>query len=308
MNEFEIIDFFFKRPLRRDVALGPGDDCAILSVPQDKRLAISIDTLVSGVHFPPTILADDLGYRSLAVALSDLAAMGAEPAWVTLSLTLPDNDVNWLEKFSQGFFSLADEFSLSLVGGDLTRGPLSITCQVHGFLPDVKGLQREGAQPGDSIYVTGALGSAYLGLKWLMNDETALLEQHPQISQAFLRPTPQIEAGLQLRDCASAAIDISDGLLADLHHILSASGVGAELQLSSIPMNPILSEDLGADEAIKAALGGGDDYQLCFTMAGEPGVSFEYFRIGTICASMGISLLDSCGECQNFDIQGYQHF
>lgn len=316
MNEFDIIERFFKRQPRGDVDLGVGDDCAILTVPKDKRLAVSMDTLVSGIHFLPSIAPEDLGYRALAVNLSDLAAMGAEPAWVTLSLTLPQSDESWLEKFSQGFFSLQNEFSMSLVGGDITRGPLSITCQVHGFLPKEGGLQRSGAKLGDNIYVTGTLGSASLGLTWLLAESFERLEKYPHIHQAFVRPVPQIGAGLILRDYANAAIDVSDGLLADLDHILTASGVGARIQLDKIPMDDALLDTCNSQEAIQMALTGGDDYQLCFTMRDDPALLLdlqsklqcECFCIGTICASMGILLLDSDGQRQKVDGLGYQHF
>ncbi|MDI1352139.1 MAG: thiamine-phosphate kinase [bacterium] len=241
MNEFELITHFFAnqhQPHRQDVVMGIGDDCAIVEVPQGQQLLVSMDTLVSGVHFPITTTPYDIGYKALAVNLSDLAAMGANPAWITLALTLPTADQQWLSSFKEGFFGLAKQFQVVLIGGDTTRGPLALTVQAHGFVPHGQAITRQNAQPGDLIYVTNTLGDAGLALKHL-NHEVNIPSQFTELLLNRLnRPMPRVKEGLLLRNYATAMIDLSDGLISDLGHILKKSGVGALIHLDKIPLSP----------------------------------------------------------------------
>jgi len=204
------------------------------------ELVISMDTLVSGIHFPETTYPQDIGYKSLAVNLSDLAAMGAEPRWITLALTMPESDEAWLEKFMEGFSELAQQYMLDLIGGDLTRGPLSITVQVHGFVPVGKAIYRHGAQTGDLVFVSGVLGDAGLALRMLAEQALLTNKYNDYLLQRLNRPAPRISLGLALRDTASSAIDISDGLLADLGHILTASKKGAIIKTDQLPLSDAL--------------------------------------------------------------------
>lgn len=268
-GEFDLITRYFNRLKnnRRDVVLGIGDDCALLAVTEKQLLAVSTDTLVSGIHFLPDIDPADLGYKALAVNLSDLAAMGADPAWLSLALTLPDVDETWLTRFSDSLFELLDYYGMQLIGGDTTRGPLSMTLTIQGLVPAGRALTRAGARIGDWIYVTGHLGDSAAGLAILQNrlqvtdpqDRALLLARH-------LRPHPRVLQGQGLRDLASAAIDISDGLISDLGHILKASECGARINLDSIPLSSALSAQTDPEQALRWALSGGEDYELCFTV------------------------------------------
>lgn len=268
-GEFDLIARYFDRfkSLRRDVQLGIGDDCALLTVPGKQLLAISTDTLVSGVHFLPDIAPADLGYKALAVNLSDLAAMGADPAWLSLALTLPEVDEEWLKAFSDSLFEQLNYYGMQLIGGDTTRGPLSMTLTIHGLIPAGRALTRSGARIGDWIYVTGMLGDSAAGLAILqdrlqVDDQAAreyLLERH-------LRPQPRILQGQALRDLASSAIDISDGLMSDLKQVLKASEYGARIELDELPMSQMLTANTDTDQALRWALTGGEDYELCFTV------------------------------------------
>ncbi len=264
MSEFRLIREYFSDigADRVDVALGVGDDCALLQIPAGNRLAVSIDTLVSGVHFSPETDPQNLGHKALAVGLSDLAAMGAEPAWATLALTLPAADPLWLRAFSAGFANLAVEQGVSLVGGDMTRGPLSISVQVHGFVPLGQELRRRGAHPGDLIFVSGTLGDAGLALHHLQRSRPL----SPNLRLALERPNPRVELGLALRGLASAVIDLSDGLVSDLGHILEASGVAADLFLQDLPLSPEVADYVAATDDWYIPLTSGDDYELCFTL------------------------------------------
>jgi len=262
VNEFEIIRRYFNRATGGNhVTLGIGDDAAVVSVPAGQELVLAMDTFVSGVHFPESTAAADIGWKALAVNLSDLAAMGAQPYWATLSLTLPEADEGWLRAFTGGFFELADRYGVALVGGDLCRGPLAVTVQAHGLVPMGQALPRSGARPGDEIYVTGSLGDAGYALR----PEAAGAKDSGYFRERLDRPVPRVEAGLALRDRATSAIDISDGLLVDLGHVLAASGHGARIDCTRLPISPALAAVLGVAEARRLAQGAGDDYELCFT-------------------------------------------
>jgi len=315
VSEFDLIRNHFTRigGRRADVVLGVGDDCALLRVPQGYELAASIDTLVAGVHFYPDCDPQGLGHKSLAVGLSDLAAMGAEPVWATLALTLPDADAAWLDAFSHGFARLARKHGVALVGGDTTRGPLTITVQVQGLVPTATAVLRRGARPGDLVWVSGTLGDAGLALR--------LLDAGESVSE-FLRgrlerPTPRVELGLALRGTATAMIDLSDGLAADLGHILAASGVGAEIRLLDLPLSREVSERLAADADWGLPLAAGDDYELCFCVperkcaqvtALTERLGIRLRAVGQIRPDAGLRCLLKDGSVRDLGQAGYDHF
>ncbi|HCZ8409652.1 TPA: thiamine-phosphate kinase [Proteus mirabilis] len=268
-GEFSLIkQYFTSQPVKRkDVSTGIGDDCAILTVPEKQQVAISTDTLVSGIHFLPTISPEDLAYKALAVNISDLAAVGADPAWASLALTLPKVDNDWLEAFSRSLFALAEYYSIQLIGGDTTKGPLSLTITIQGLVPQGMALLRSRAKIGDWIYVTGFLGDSAAGLAVLQN---RLQPSQPESRDYFitrhLRPQPRLLQGQALRSLASAAIDISDGLISDLNHILTASGCGARINLDALPYSTAMKSQVSKEQAEIWALSGGEDYELCFTV------------------------------------------
>jgi len=319
-GEFELIARYFDRVTssRRDVEKGIGDDCALLSVPEKQTLAISTDTLVSGIHFLADIHPADLGYKALAVNLSDLAAMGADPAWLTLALTLPDTDESWLQSFSDSLFELLDYYDMQLIGGDTTRGPLSMTLGIHGLVPQGRALRRSGARIGDWVYVTGTLGDSAAGLALLLgqitlNDPAAqevLLKRH-------LRPVPRILQGQALRDLASAAIDISDGLISDLGHLLKASDCGARINLDALPLSATMMQHFSPEQSVSWALSGGEDYELCFTVPeinrGALDVALGYLGVPFTCIgqigpqSEGLVLLQN-DRAVTFNQKGFDHF
>ncbi|MBJ7221842.1 MULTISPECIES: thiamine-phosphate kinase [unclassified Brenneria] len=268
-GEFDLIARYFNRvrSSRRDVELGIGDDCALLTVAEKQLLAVSTDTLVSGVHFLPDISPSDLGYKSLAVNLSDLAAMGADPAWLSLAITLPESNSDWLSAYSDGLFELLDYYGMQLIGGDTTRGPLSLTLTIYGLVPAGRALTRAGARIGDWIYVTGALGDSAAGLAILQNKlQVSEKDARQALIRRHLRPQPRILQGQALRDLASSAIDISDGLISDLQHVLKASECGARINLDAIPYSAYLRDRVDEEQALRWALSGGEDYELCFTV------------------------------------------
>ncbi|WP_294911156.1 thiamine-phosphate kinase [Tatumella sp. UBA2305] len=319
-SEFELIARYFNRVTssRRDVIKGIGDDCALLAVPEKQVLAISTDTLVEGVHFLRDIHPSDLGYKALAVNLSDLAAMGADPAWLTLALTLPEADEAWLQAFSDSLFELLDYYDMQLIGGDTTRGPLSMTLGIHGLVPSGRALKRSGAKPGDWIFVTGTLGDSAAGLALLQHhyriDDPAI---HEALIKRHLRPVPRILQGQALRDLATAAIDISDGLLSDLGHVLKASRVGARINTEAIPLSSALLEGFEPSQALRWALNGGEDYELCFTVPevnrGALAVALDHLGVGYHCIGQiapeadGLVLLEH-GKPVRLDLKGYDHF
>jgi thiamine-monophosphate kinase len=305
VDEFELIRRYFdRRKFVAGVEVGIGDDGAVLSPNPDMHQVQVIDTLVEGVHFPPGIGAADIAYRAVAVNLSDIAAMGASPRWMTLALTLGEASESWIELFAQGLFEAADRYGLALVGGDTTSGPVvTVTVAMTGEVAKGAALLRSGAQAGDVIFVTGTVGDAAAGLHFLQKQE-----EEAFLVQRFLRPTPRVETGKDLIGKASAAIDISDGLLGDLRKLLSASGVGGEVDIGKLPLSGALREAFSADEQVRLALTGGDDYELCFTAAadavhGIPGIT----AIGTVTASTSLT----CRLHNNIvqvDDSGYRHF
>lgn len=315
-TEFDLIERWFSRPAslnqKQDsgTALGIGDDAALLDIPVGMQLVVSMDTLVAGVHFPLDTHPEDIGHKSLAVSLSDMAAMGAEPRWATLALTVPQRDEAWLTAFSNGFFALARRFNVQLVGGDTTRGPLSITVQMHGLVPRGQGLLRAGAHLNDLIYVTGELGDAGLALR-LLKAEVSLIDE--RLLARLNWPEPRIHEGIALRGIASAAIDISDGLAADLGHILTASGVGASLQLASLPLSQAVADCTDWSLPLSA----GDDYELCFTLnprkqanllAIAESCGYRFSCIGVIEHAPGLRCMLPDGELFMPDKKGYDHF
>lgn len=263
MNEFEIIRRFFSRPLAdENVRLGIGDDAAVVSVPAGEELVLAMDTLLSGVHFTESTAAADIGWKSLAVNLSDLAAMGATPCWATLSLTLPEADESWLQAFAEGFFELADQSGVSLIGGDTCRGPLSITVQAHGLLPAGEAITRNGARPGDMVFVTGVLGDAGYALLPAASQSA----DYDYFRRRLDRPVPRICAGQLLRGLATSAIDLSDGLAGDIRHIMQSSGCGAVVNVMQLPLSKAMQNAVDQETAAQLALTAGDDYELCFTL------------------------------------------
>ena len=266
-SEFEIIDSYFAPSAKQaqGVVLGVGDDCALVEPPVGQHLAISIDTLVEGVHFLPDIDAEDLAWRLLGSSVSDLAAMGAQPLWLTLAITLPEADERWLSRFTSGLDAALEAYKISLVGGDTTSGQLRVlSAQVQGSVPVGEALRRDGAQVGDLIYVSGTLGDSRAGLELLQNPQSHA-QQADYLLQRFLRPSPRIDLGMALRGIATAAIDISDGLLADLGHLLRRSGVAGQIELESLPRSTALHSFCDAAQAMRWAATGGEDFELCFT-------------------------------------------
>ncbi|GAB3335534.1 thiamine-phosphate kinase [Chromohalobacter beijerinckii] len=313
LGEFDIIARYFATPDQSlpisGITLGPGDDCALLSPAAGTELAMSVDTSVADVHFPGDAPPEAIGHRALAVALSDLAAMGARPRGCLMALTLTHGDPAWLERFAQGFLELGQRMSTPLIGGDVTRGTLSIAVTVIGDVPVGQALRRSGAMPGERLAVTGALGGGHGGLRmWQAGGH----DLEDPLLAAYLTPTPQLEAGRALRGLASAALDISDGLLADLGHLCHASGVGASLDPACIPLAPTLEMTLGSEGALHAALNGGDDYQLLISV---PDTAWEEAQrrcadcnvtlteIGHVVAEPGIR-----GIPETFKGAGWQHF
>ena len=319
MKEFELINRFFtgRGITRRDVDLGIGDDCALVTIPEGCQLAVTTDTLVEGVHFFSDISPKALGHRILAVNLSDLAAMGAEPAWISIGLTLPNVDETWLEQFTEGMHDIAEYYNVQLIGGDTTQGPLTITVCAKGIVPKGKALTRSGAKVGDWLYVTGDLGDAALAIEarkqgWELSDT-----DRSYVQKKFDFPAPQVAAGQVLRGLANSAIDISDGLLADLNHILTHSGVGATIHADKVPLSTALKNLPDEEVRLMLAMAYGDDYQLLFTVPDSNRVAVEKRLaeygvtptcIGQINANAGdVSLLYK-DKPWPFPATGFEHF
>ena len=277
MKEFELIKHFFTEQSvkRKDVLLGIGDDCAVVSITANQDIVVTTDTLVAGVHFPLTTLPKAIGHKAVAVNLSDIAAMGAKPSWISLAITLPEVNDDWLSEFCAGAFELCDYYNVQLIGGDTTQGPLSITITAQGLTPEGKYLSRSGAKSGDWLYVTGELGDAALALQHIKGNLLIDNELAEQVQKKLDFPKPRVLAGQALREYASAAIDISDGLLADLGHICQASNIGANIVLDAIPLSDAMNKSQLFDDAINFALNGGDDYELLFTVSEDNKVGME---------------------------------
>ncbi len=313
LGEFSLIEKYFSAlgASRADVLLGVGDDAAQVAVSLPQTLVMAIDTMVEGVHFPVNTSPSDVGYKLLAVNLSDMAAMGAAPCWFTLALTLPHSDEAWLSSFASGMTELAIEHDIQLIGGDTTKGPMVLSLQAHGLVMPERCLTRSGAKLGDDIYVTGTLGDAALGLKVALGD--CKYPESTYLLSRLNRPTPRVELGKAISSWANSAIDISDGLLADLGHICRKSGVGAQIQLESLPLS---SAYLRADVGYNMALCGGDDYELCFTASVQYretilSLSEQYdcpvSCIGKVTSGDAIECIHF-GERYQVSRQGYQHF
>ncbi|WP_454864044.1 thiamine-phosphate kinase [Pseudomonas hormoni] len=317
MGEFELIrNFFAAAPCAQGgegVALGIGDDCALLAVPAGEQLAVSTDTLVAGVHFADPCDPFLLGQRSLAVAVSDLAAMGATPIAFTLALTLPSATADWLQAYAHGLSLMAQSCGVALVGGDTTRGPLSLTMTVFGRVPAGKALTRSGAQVGDLLCVGGELGNAAGALPLVLGQRTAEAAIADPLLAHYWSPQPQLALGQALRGKATSALDISDGLLADCGHIALASKVGIQVERDRLPLSKALVAFLGQPGAEHAALSGGDDYVLAFTL---PSVELSRMVadgwpihvVGRVVTGQGVVLLDAAGQDITPQTRGYQHF
>ncbi|MFA6051615.1 MAG: thiamine-phosphate kinase [Methylobacter sp.] len=308
LSEFGLIQRFFTRQRVKNptTCLGIGDDCALMSIPDCYELAVTTDTMVENVHFFAGAAPELLGHKLLAVNLSDLASMGAIPVSVTLALTLPRVDENWLTAFAKGFLALAERYSVDLIGGDTTSGPLTLTVQAMGLVPKGRALMRSTAKPGDFIYMTGFLGDAGLGLKikqgYICANSDAALKR-------FNRPDPQIEAGLALRGIAHACIDLSDGLAGDLGHILEQSRVGACLDWEALPLSESVLAYINDTGDWSMPLVAGDDYELCFTVSPEQvgRLAVGCRKIGVIESQLGLRLNKS-GNIQPLEVKGFEHF
>lgn len=311
-GEFDLIARIRARvATRADVVLGIGDDAALLAPPPGRQLVVTADTLNNGVHFPRGTSPADVGWKALAVNLSDLASMGAEPAWCTLSLSLPQSDPAWIEGFLDGFLDLAGQHGIALVGGDTTRGPLSIAVTAMGLVEPGRALRRDGARVGDEVWVTGTLGDAAGGL--------ALLDREPvpALRARLDRPTPRVAAGRALAGIATACVDVSDGLLADLGHVCVRSHVAARIDVDALPASAVLREAFGEADRIALQASGGDDYELCFTAQADAGadigavsaqLGLRFTRIGRIVAGEGVHPVDAKSQPWSSPRRGYDHF
>ncbi len=324
LGEFELIDQFFREcgARRADVAVGIGDDAALLDCPQGSQLVAAIDTMVLGNHFLAHFPAESIGHRALAVNLSDMAAMGAKPAWALLALTLTKADPAWLEGFARGFSALARKHEVALVGGDTTSGPLCISVQLLGHAPRPAKMLRSGGKPGDIVFVSGTPGDSAGGLafelgKFTVNAAAGVTEEvAAYLHQRFHFPTPRVELGLRLRDFASACIDVSDGLLGDAGKLARASGCGVSLAWEQLPASSQLVAVAGEARAREMVLTGGEDYELCFTVPPQnvermrrelPASVWEYTAIGVLGEQPG-ALVTRGGTVMDFSHSGFDHF
>jgi len=307
LTEFNLIKQFFTRPAgRKSTQLSVGDDCALLSVPAGYEMAITVDTMVEGVHFFEDVEPELLGHKLIAVNLSDLSSMGAEPIAVSLAITLPKVDRKWVVGFSQGLFALLDKYNVDLIGGDTTSGPLTLTVQAMGVVPCGQALLRSAAEVGDLIYVTGCVGDAGLGLKVKQGYE---MSDARQVLKQFNQPEPRINEGQELRCLANACIDISDGLVADLGHILEKSNVGASLDYQNIPMTDDVKVYMRETQDWRMPLVAGDDYELCFTISPEKAkqLTIECTCIGVVERKLGLRIKRG-GQEVDFESGGFEHF
>ena len=320
MDEFELIRRYFAEltPPREDIALGIGDDAALLKPPRGQEVVVTTDTLIAGVHFPDDTDPQAVGWKALAVNLSDLAAMGAEPRWFTLALTLRMADPEWLAGFAAGLGALAREAGVGLVGGDTTQGPLSITITAMGTVPAGKAIRRSGAKVGDSICVTGTLGDAALALRLGQGEAGGRGEANSADLESLRvrlnRPAPRVAVGAALRGLAHAAIDLSDGLAGDLGHILVTSGVGAEIRADKLPMSPAFKALSEPEARVELQVSGGDDYELCVCLAPADVATLRtrldvpLTEIGRIVRGKSLAILDAKGKKMAIEPFGYRHF
>lgn len=319
MGEFELISECFSQAgrSRADVVIGVGDDGAVVQIREGFDLVVTTDTMVQGVHFFPDVDPRALGHKLVAVNVSDLAAMGAEPCWLSLAISLPGVDNAWLQAFAEGLSETADYYNCQLIGGDTTRGPLTLTVIAKGLVPKGKALTRAGAKVGDYIYVTGTLGDAALGLKLVQNQVEVSKKHRAHILQRFHYPTARVALGQALRTIASSAMDISDGLCGDLPHILKRSKVGATVDVNKIPMSQALKDSCDWQQALQCALSGGEDYELLFTVPEDKRGSLEVLLspygvpvtcIGRITGVAGKLELRHGDQPFAYQHQGYQHF
>lgn len=316
MSEFDLIRKHFTRPARH-THLGVGDDAALISVSKNMELAISADMLVAGVHFFADCDAYQLGWKSLAVNVSDMAAMGANPKWSTLSIALPEVNDYWLTEFSRGFFACAEAFNVDLIGGDTTRGPLTISVQIIGEVPDGQAFKRSGAMPGDEIWISGTLGDAAMALAVMQKRFDLSADEFCKIANALHMPQPRAALGLALHGIATSAIDISDGLLADLGHILKRSKVGATIFLKQLPISDTVCGKFQLDQVKKMVLAGGDDYELCFTAPAEKHaeiaalshtLNLALSTIGQITHNTALVIHGANDAILDFKEPGFDHF
>jgi thiamine-monophosphate kinase len=316
LGEFDLIRRFFSRNAP-SAMLGSGDDAALLAITPGQVLAVSTDMLLSDRHFFFDADPYLLGRKSLAVNLSDMAAMGAKPRWATLSLALPDANEAWLRPFSNGFYSMADEYGVELVGGDTTKGPLTLCVQIMGEVAVAQALRRDGAKVGDDIWVSGELGAAALALMQLQGKLSLPADELAQCTQRLHDPTPRVALGLALRGIATSAIDLSDGLLADLGHVLQRSNVGAKIQLRDVPCSKALRAYFARAPGQQALLAGGDDYELCFTAPPTQAAAIADIAtqlrlpltaIGQIVAGGELIVQDENGDALDLDHRGFDHF
>jgi thiamine-monophosphate kinase len=321
VNEFELIARFFSRPPRSpSVVLGVGDDAALLAPTPGCEIAASVDMLVAGRHFFFDTAPERLGHKTLAVNLSDMAAMGATPRWALLAGALPENDPGWLAAFARGFFALADAHGVDVVGGDTTRGPLNLCVTILGEVPAGTALTRGGARTGDDVWVSGMLGDAALAVAETKGRARLDADAATACRARLDTPTARVELGKALRGIATAAIDVSDGLTGDLGHILERSDVGAAIELARVPRSPVLDRMLAGGErplALECLLAGGDDYELCFTApaSARAGIvaimerlALPLARIGSIARDRGLSVVDEAGAPLSHLPPAFDHF
>ena len=318
LTEFELVARFFSScgTGRGDVELGVGDDAALLRIADGEVLVAAIDTLVEGVHFSADAPPASIGHRALAVNLSDLAAMGARPAWALLALTVPHADEVWLSHFARGLCTLASTHEVALVGGDTTRGPCCVTVQVLGHVPPGSALRRSAARPGDELFLSGTTGDAAAGLLIRQGKLAVDTSDERDLRERFEYPTPRVALGEALRPYASACIDISDGLLGDAGKLAQASGCGVAISIEELPISAALTRAVGIERARHLALTGGEDYELCFAVSPArkteleralPAARWNYRRIGTVCAAPG-AVVTRGGTVMQFSHSGYDHF
>ena len=330
-NEFSIIKNYFSTPElsfeQESIDLGIGDDAALIQVPHANNLSISTDVLVEGVHFPASANPSQIAKRALSVNLSDLAAMASKPCFFTLGLILPTANEDWLSEFSAGLGEIAQKYRISLIGGDLSKGPMAVAIQVHGLSPIDKALRRDGAKIGDELFVTGPLGEGAIGLLCVggeshLGPSFKFLSDPPKkirnyFESAYYQPTPRIDFALSCRDYISSAIDISDGLVGDLKHLVKASGTGAIIEVERIPVSNVAQCCMTADNLRRAALFGGDDYELCVTVPPDKTKDFigqanksgtKVIKIGEIVKGKDVELVSSFEKTIPVEAKAFTHF